>query len=55
MGKKNKYEPVKLNVKPIWQIGKGHSPHRSGSGTHDSRPKRQRTRGSANRKAIDND
>lgn len=35
---------IKLNVRPIWEIGKGHNEHRSGSGSHDSRPKRQRTR-----------
>ena len=35
---------IKLNVRPIWEIGKGHNEHRSGSGSHDNRPKRQRTR-----------
>lgn len=55
MSKSRKYEPIKLNLRPVWELGKGHSPHRSGSGTHDSRPKRQRTRGSANRKAINED
>lgn len=43
---------VKLNVKPSWKIGKGHTTHRGGSGVHDSRPNRQRTRGAASRKAI---
>ena len=30
----------------------GHHNHRSGSGQHDSRPKRERTRNSQNRKSI---
>lgn len=33
-------------------ISTGHKQHRSGSGEHDSRPKRMRTRGNANRAAI---
>lgn len=44
---------VKLNLKPVWEISKGHQGHMSGSGTHDNRPKRERTRGSANRKAVE--
>jgi hypothetical protein len=43
---------IKINVKPIYKIGKGHSNHISGSGNHDNRPNRLRTRGSANRKYI---
>jgi hypothetical protein len=35
---------IKINVKPIWKIGMGHNDHISGSGKHDSRPKRGRTR-----------
>ena len=46
--KKNKTK-IKINVKPIWQIGKGHNDHISGSGEHDNRPKRNRTR-----KSIEN-
>lgn len=53
MGKRNKkYDTIRLNVKPIWEVGRGHADHISGSGTHDNRPKRQRTRGDANRKAM---
>lgn len=51
MAKKTKMV-VKLNVRPIWQIGKGHTAHRGGAGTHDSRPNRGRTRGDATRRAI---
>lgn len=53
MGKSKKYDPISLNIRPVWKLGKGHNNHRSGSGTHDSRPKRQRTRGSANRRAME--
>ena len=37
---------------PLWELGKGHNPHKSGSGQHDNRPKRLRTRGAKNRKAL---
>jgi hypothetical protein len=53
MGKTNRYGVVKLNIRPWWEMSKGHSQHLSGSGQHDSRPKRQRTRGSANRRSIE--
>lgn len=43
---------IRLEVKPIWAIGKGHNPHNSGSGQHDSRPKRLRTRASQKRQSI---
>lgn len=54
MSKRNskKTVVVKLNLKPFWEVSKGHHDHMSGSGTHDSRPKRERTRGASNRKAI---
>ena len=47
-----KKQKIKLNVKPIWAIGKGHNSHLSGGGQHDSRPKRLRTRQAANRQAL---
>ena len=43
---------IKLKVRPIYKLGKGHTAHRGGAGIHDSRPNRQRTRGAANRRAI---
>jgi hypothetical protein len=43
---------VKINPRKIWELGKGHATHRGGSGTHDNRPNRQRTRGAANKRAI---
>jgi len=54
MSKRNSKKTIvlKLNLKPFWEISKGHHDHMSGSGTHDARPKRERTRGDANRKAI---
>jgi hypothetical protein len=53
MGKTNKkYGSISVESKPIWKIGKGHNGHVGGSGTHDNRPKRLRTRGNANRRAI---
>jgi len=61
-GKKGKtqivVEPKKpsniIQLKKInpWDVKKGHNSHISGSGTHDNRPKRERTRKSANDKAI---
>lgn len=47
-----KNNKIKINTKKIWQIGKGHNNHLSGSGEHDNRPNRQRTRGDINRKII---
>lgn len=47
-----KYGTIQLSVKPVWEASRGHSDHISGSGTHDNRPKRSRTRGDANRKAM---
>lgn len=35
---------IQIKVKKQWEAAKGHAPHRSGAGTHDNRPKRQRTR-----------
>jgi hypothetical protein len=52
MGKRRKNMVVKLNIKAVWKIGTGHHVHQSGSGQHDNRPKRLRTRGDKNRKAM---
>lgn len=52
MSKRKKSIVITLNVRPLWEIGKGHSEHRSGSGLHDNRPKRMRTRGAAKRNAM---
>lgn len=52
MSKRKKYEAIRLNTRPVWEMGKGHSSHMSGSGQHDNRPKRLRTRGDQRREAI---
>ena len=52
MSKKKKYDKVKIEPKKIWEIGKGHAQHLSGSGEHDNRPKRRRTRAARNRAAM---
>ena len=52
MSNRKKNIVVKLSVRPLWELGHGHNDHRSGGGHHDNRPKRLRTRGSKNRKAI---
>lgn len=46
-----KNEKIKLNVKPSWQVAKGHSPHHSGAGKHIPLPYKG-TRSAKNRKAI---
>lgn len=45
---------IKIDLKKInpWDVRKGHSSHLSGSGSHDNRPKRTRTRKASNDKAI---
>lgn len=42
-----------LTVRPIWAIGKGHNSHRGGGGSHDNRPKRERTRQSQERRSME--
>lgn len=43
---------IKLNVKQEWNCAKGHNPHKTGSGEHDSRPKRERTRMDVKRRIL---
>lgn len=54
MSKRNskKTITINLNLKKIWELPRGHEDHLTGTGVHDNRPKRFRTRGAANRKAI---
>lgn len=35
---------IKIKVRKPWEVSKGHSEYKSGSGQHDNRPKRKRTR-----------
>ena len=50
--KMSKYGKVKVSTKKPWEVGRGHNSHRSGSGTHDNRPRRVRTRMDVRRQAI---
>lgn len=43
---------ISLNLKRVWEVPRGHCEHLTGTGVHDSRTKRERTRGAANRKSI---
>lgn len=56
--RKNKRLKLDVETKPVWKASKGHSEHRSGSGSHNNKPKRLRTRNAQNREALrefDND
>ena len=54
MSKRNskKTITISLNLKRVWELPRGHEDHLTGTGIHDNRPKRLRTRNAANRKAI---
>jgi hypothetical protein len=41
-----------VRVRKPWEISKGHTPHRSGAGTHVSGVKRERTRFNQKQAAI---
>lgn len=43
---------IKMPTKQLHQSPKGHKPHNTGTGHHDSRPNRKRTRSNANKAAI---
>lgn len=54
MSKRNskKTITITLNLKQVWELPRGHEQHLTGTGTHDHRPKRLRTRAASSRKAI---
>ena len=53
MKRKNKKQSEKILIKKEdIKPATGHSQHDSGSGYHDGRPKRQRTRAAQNRQAL---
>ena len=54
MSKRNskKTITISLNLKRVWELPRGHEDHMTGTGVHDNRPKRLRTRNASNRKAI---
>tara|TARA_Y100000385_G_scaffold288623_1_gene355686 strand:- start:1887 stop:2063 length:177 start_codon:yes stop_codon:yes gene_type:complete len=43
---------IKVDNKKVWELPEGHHDHRSGSGTHDSRPRRLKTRANIVKQAI---
>ena len=50
----NRYDNIRLNPRPLWALGKGHSAHRSGAGAHgDRRTRRLRTRNAQCRRAVE--
>ncbi len=49
---KKSFSIIKVAVKQVWEGPKSHTPHKSGSGEHDSRPKRERTRMDVKRRIL---
>jgi len=43
---------IKLKTKPIWKVGRGHSDYRGGTGQHDNRPRKLRTKAAQKNQAI---
>ena len=48
----SKYEKIKVSTKKPWELSRGHNSHRSGSGHHDNRPRRVRTRMDIRRRSL---
>ena len=48
----SKYGKIETKVKKPWELARGHNSHRSGSGSHDNRPRRIRTRMDVRRRAL---
>ena len=42
---------ITVKIKKPWQVAKGHPAHRSGTGSHNNQPKRNRTRSTRNHQA----
>jgi hypothetical protein len=40
----HKIKGIKINPRKMWQLPTGHHNHQTGSGIHNSQPRRQRTR-----------
>lgn len=49
MTKDKKMKKIVIPASDKTKLAKGHQPHRTGAGTHDNRPKRQRTRNAVKR------
>ena len=43
---------IKLDTKPIWKVSRGHSDYRGGTGKHDNRPRKLRTKSAQKNQAI---
>jgi len=43
---------LELNTKPSWKASRGHADYRGGSGKHDNRPRKLRTRAAQKKQAI---
>jgi len=52
MTSRRKYENITIKVKKFWQLPMGHNLPRSGSGYHNTKPKRHRTRSDSLRQAL---
>ena len=48
----DKKTTIKLNTKPAWKASRGHAEYRGGSGKHDNRPRKLRTRSAQKNQAI---
>jgi len=48
----SKYGKIRVSTKKPWEVSRGHNSHHSGSGYHDNRLRRVRTRLDERRKAI---
>ena len=44
---------IRIRTKKPWEVSRGHNSYRSGSGNHDNRPRRIRTRMDVRKKAIE--
>lgn len=49
---KTKCGSIKVENKKLWELPEGHHEHRSGGGTHDSRPRKLKTRANIVKQAI---
>ena len=47
----SKSDKIRIKAEDI-KVSTGHQPHITGTGKHDNRPKRERTRSNVNKKAI---
>jgi hypothetical protein len=53
MTSQHKYDNIQIKIKKFWEQRTGHNPHISGSGQHNSIPKKERTRAESKKESID--